>query len=191
MDQLATPATRLTFARVQAGYEDAVGFAREHGIPQSTYALHEKGSRGIRPDVAEKYASLLKNCSAEWILYGKGPSPRHDGSGTPDQPQIGGEAEEMAAFMLLYDRVSVMAKDYEQAMKQEFGFIPRLFGFHATERGVVQIAFHLWRQVVNQKSNLALAERVLERLGFLEASMRQLGETLRSIGGAAKDVPPG
>ena len=74
-------------------------------------------------------------------------------------------------------------------MKKEFGFIPRLFGFNADDRGRAQIAFYLWRQIVNDKGNLTTTERVLERLGFLEASMRELAETVRKVGGAMKGLP--
>jgi transcriptional regulator with XRE-family HTH domain len=72
---LDTPATRLAFARIRAGYGSAVEFSRKHGIPQPTYALHETGGRGIRADIAKRYAEVLKNCTPEWILYGTGKSP--------------------------------------------------------------------------------------------------------------------
>lgn len=189
MEPLRTAADRLTFARIQAGYETAKEFALANDVPSGTYGGHESGSRGIRPDVAQKYAGLLGNCSANWILYGEGPIPRHtDGRDGPTQ--IDRESEEMAAFMLLFDRVTASAQQYEQTMKEEFGVIPRLFGYAAEDaRGAVQIAFYLWRQVVNQQGDLTLTERVLGRLHFLESSMAKLAETLREVGRAMKGPP--
>jgi hypothetical protein len=190
MDPLVKPAERLKLARSKAGFETAEDFALAHNIPLGTYGNHESGGRGIRPDVAQKYASLLGNCSANWILYGEGPSPSDENGGSW-VPEIDRESEEMAAFMLLFDRVTAAAQQYEQAMKEEFGFIPRLFGYVADDtRGAVQIAFYLWRQIVNQQNDLTLTERVLGRLHFLESSMARLAETFREVGRAMKGPPP-
>ncbi|MCG5241893.1 XRE family transcriptional regulator [Azospirillum doebereinerae] len=67
-------AQRLRLARTAAGYRTAKEFASSHGVPQPTYALHESGERGLRPDVAERYATLL-GVSPAWLLTGEGQGP--------------------------------------------------------------------------------------------------------------------
>lgn len=63
-------AKRLREARVAAGYRTAKEFADKNGIPQSTFALHEKGRRGLTRDVAIAYANDLK-INLDWLLTGK------------------------------------------------------------------------------------------------------------------------
>lgn len=67
-----TPASRLKLARVAAGFRTAKAFSDKFGIPQSTYSVHEAGTRDILPDVAQDYSDKLGNCSAGWILTGEG-----------------------------------------------------------------------------------------------------------------------
>lgn len=69
------PAGRLQAAREAAGYATSGQFSERHGIPWATYYQHEAGGRGIRPAVAKRYAALLGNCSAAWLLFGEGRSP--------------------------------------------------------------------------------------------------------------------
>lgn len=87
-----TAADRLKLARVAAGYRTALSFADRHGIPQSTYALHEAGKRSLstkrreeNETPAERYARLLGNCTPGWLLTGEGRSPmsaRSNGHGS-------------------------------------------------------------------------------------------------------------
>lgn len=63
------PKDRLRDARAKAGYEDAVDAARAYGWTESTYIHHENGTRGLKPDVARKYAKAFK-VKPEWLLYG-------------------------------------------------------------------------------------------------------------------------
>lgn len=65
------PFQRLQEAREKAGFKQTVDAARAYGWGVSTYVSHENGTRGLRPDTAEKYAKAFK-VPAEWILYGKG-----------------------------------------------------------------------------------------------------------------------
>ena len=73
---------RLERARIAAGYRTEIEFSQLHGIPQATYHHHESGKRGLKLEVAEKYAKLLGNCDAAWLLTGAGkepaPQPRQD-----------------------------------------------------------------------------------------------------------------
>ncbi|MDD9731586.1 helix-turn-helix domain-containing protein [Mameliella sp. AT18] len=62
---------RLRAARMQAGYETSSDAARAFGWTISTYAGHENGSRGIRQEAAQRYASAF-NVSVEWLTYGTG-----------------------------------------------------------------------------------------------------------------------
>jgi hypothetical protein len=68
---------RLQKARLDAGFETAVDAARAFGWGQSTYISHENGTRGLKADVAERYARAFK-VPAEWLMFSKGkkaPSP--------------------------------------------------------------------------------------------------------------------
>lgn len=65
---------RLEAARVAAGYRTAKEFSDTHGIPQATYNLHESGRRGLKLEVAVKYATIL-GCDAAWLLTGEGKPP--------------------------------------------------------------------------------------------------------------------
>lgn len=71
-------ARRLRHARAVAGFRTAKEFAERHGIPQSTYALHETGARGLKPEIAERYGALLR-VSAGWLLTGEGRAPPRSG----------------------------------------------------------------------------------------------------------------
>lgn len=73
---LVTQADRLRWARKHAGFETASAFARLHGLEEPAYRHHENGSRRLRPEVAKKYADLLK-ISSNWLFWGTG-QPRDD-----------------------------------------------------------------------------------------------------------------
>lgn len=62
---------RLQKARIDAGYEHAADAARAFGWGVSTYISHENGTRGLRRDVAERYAKAFR-VPAEWLLLNKG-----------------------------------------------------------------------------------------------------------------------
>ncbi|MEM9787725.1 MAG: helix-turn-helix transcriptional regulator [Pseudomonadota bacterium] len=63
---------RLRSARISAGYPDASAAALALGVKASTYISHENGTRGFRPDSAEKYARRFQ-VSVAWLLYGTSP----------------------------------------------------------------------------------------------------------------------
>ena len=65
-----TPADRLKQARLDAGYDTAVHAAEAFGWNINTYKSHEAGIRGIRSDVAQRYAKAFR-VSAGWILTGE------------------------------------------------------------------------------------------------------------------------
>lgn len=65
------PKDRLQKARRDAGFENAVDAARAFGWGLSTYISHENGTRGLKPDVAERYARAFR-VPAEWLLLNKG-----------------------------------------------------------------------------------------------------------------------
>lgn len=67
----AAIASRLRQARLRAGYKTQSHFSESHGIKQSTYSMHEKGTRGISTLAAQQYARLL-NISVDWLLLGTG-----------------------------------------------------------------------------------------------------------------------
>lgn len=64
---------RLKEARIAAGIRSAAEAARQFGWTQPTYAAHENGTRGIKPEEAEKYAAAFR-VDACWMLFGKEPT---------------------------------------------------------------------------------------------------------------------
>jgi DNA-binding XRE family transcriptional regulator len=63
-------ANRLRRARIEAGWPSAIGFARAHGLNQTTYSHHENGRRQVSADVARMYARIFK-LPAGTLLYGE------------------------------------------------------------------------------------------------------------------------
>lgn len=65
------PHERLRSARRAAGFAEATDAAHAFGWNENTYRSHENGQRGLRRDVAERYAKRLR-VSAGWLLTGEG-----------------------------------------------------------------------------------------------------------------------
>lgn len=103
-------AERLKDAIKRRGYESPSDFARKRRLTGSTVLSHCNGGRGLRPDVATKYAEMLRVDPA-WLLYGEDGAPSGDPSAPPvpvlgyvgagstiypidDHPQGGGMEEE-------------------------------------------------------------------------------------------------
>ncbi len=68
---------RLSKARRERGFEDAKSAATFFGWNYTTYSQHERGERGLRKDIAERYAKALR-VSAGWLLTGEGQQARHN-----------------------------------------------------------------------------------------------------------------
>lgn len=70
---------RLRRARVDAGFATAADAARRFGWSPSTYTSHENDTRGLKAEVAARYARAFR-VSPEWLLFGRGedatPEPR-------------------------------------------------------------------------------------------------------------------
>lgn len=71
---MSEPGERLRDLRIKAGYDNAVDFARRYGINEFTYRAHEGGVRGIKADMARRYARIF-GVPTEWLLYGEGDAP--------------------------------------------------------------------------------------------------------------------
>lgn len=71
MSKLTSIHTRLRMARMAGGYKTETEFCKQHGIPISTYNMHESGKRKLMPAVAEKYAEILK-VNTVWLITGTG-----------------------------------------------------------------------------------------------------------------------
>ena len=71
------PHERLQAARLRAGFTEATDAARAFGWNENTYRSHENGVRGLKPEVASRYAKRLK-VSAGWLLTGEGTMVRHN-----------------------------------------------------------------------------------------------------------------
>lgn len=78
---MARPHDRLRWARESAGFKTAAEFVKAHNLELGTYRHHENGTRGLRPSVARKYASLL-GIDIKWLQFGEG-SPRKGVDLTP------------------------------------------------------------------------------------------------------------
>lgn len=71
LDKSKTQAERLVKARLAAEFHDAKSACRAFGWTYHTYIQHERGERGLRRDVAERYAKAFK-VRAAWLLVGEG-----------------------------------------------------------------------------------------------------------------------
>ncbi len=69
------PYQRLQTARQRAGFENATDAARAFGWNENTYRSHENGERGLKKDIAEKYARAF-GVSPAWLLTGEGVAQR-------------------------------------------------------------------------------------------------------------------
>ncbi len=64
-------ALRLAKARRDRGFSDAKSAAEYFGWNYTSYSQHERGERGLRRTVAEKYAKAFR-VSPAWLLTGEG-----------------------------------------------------------------------------------------------------------------------
>lgn len=76
------PHQRLRRAREKAGFDSPKAASDRFGWGEHTYKSHENGNRGIRPDVARKYAQAF-SVSPSWILTGE------EGRSAPDLASVG------------------------------------------------------------------------------------------------------
>ncbi len=86
---MSTPSERLKQARLAAGYPTAKEASARVGVAYYSYAQHENGTRGIRPESAELYARAF-NVEPEWILYNRRRKAR---KGIPIIGRVGAGAE--------------------------------------------------------------------------------------------------
>lgn len=82
---METIAERLVKARIDAGFESAADAALALGIAYPTYAGHENGARGIKNELAVRYAKKFK-VSLEWLVTGRAQAVGRKQSG--DVPQF-------------------------------------------------------------------------------------------------------
>lgn len=85
--QMTEPFERLQKAREDAGFAGPTEAARAFGWGVSTYLSHENGTRGLRPDTADRYARAFR-VTTEWILFGRTKRARAPGS-PPTVPLLG------------------------------------------------------------------------------------------------------
>lgn len=81
---------RLQRARANAGYQTPSDAARAFGWNEITYRAHENGGRGLKKDVAERYAKAFR-ISPAWLLTGEGKMER--GNVVAVRGRIGAGAE--------------------------------------------------------------------------------------------------
>jgi len=68
---------RLLEARLERGFKDAKSAALFFGWNYSTYSQHERAERGLRKDIAERYAKAFR-VSAGWLMMGEGQRTRYN-----------------------------------------------------------------------------------------------------------------
>lgn len=89
---------RLKWARLQAGFRTAKQFAETIGVPQPTYANHEKGGRGVTR-AAKVYAEKL-GVALGWLLTGEGQAsvtPERRSASPPATSSVEFDAEDFVA----------------------------------------------------------------------------------------------
>jgi SOS-response transcriptional repressor LexA len=84
---VSNPADRLKAAREAAGYETAKAAAEAMGVAVATYIQHENGTRGYPSSRADRYASFFRT-SPEWLLYGRGKTPRRREALSPEVRRV-------------------------------------------------------------------------------------------------------
>lgn len=89
-------AERLSLARKKAGFESARAAAQAFGWKESTYAAHENGQNGIKPDIASRYSRAFR-VSPAWLLTGEG-AAESSVNEIPVMGYIGAGAEIMPEF---------------------------------------------------------------------------------------------
>jgi len=97
------PADRLRRARTAAGFATAAEAAARFGWNENTYKSHENGTRNLKPDVVERYASAL-GVTPAWIQFGASPespgvvrnAPGSAGAGFEPAPTGAGFEDESA-----------------------------------------------------------------------------------------------
>lgn len=95
-------AIRLKLAREHAGFESASDAAAAFRWTYTTYAGHENGSRGIKPDNIRKYAGAFR-VSLDWLMTGRGPMIAGGGR-APDTPASTGFSEpDLSEFIAATD----------------------------------------------------------------------------------------
>jgi SOS-response transcriptional repressor LexA len=73
---------RLKELRLMRGFETAADAARAYGWPTTTYQAHENGSRGVKIDVARRYAKAF-GTTAAFILTGAKSGPALEQASSP------------------------------------------------------------------------------------------------------------
>ena len=86
-----TIASRLKWARQQAGFATATAAARAHGWPVSTYLGHENADRAPSRGSAKRYAKAFK-VKWDWLLEGEG-SPSFKAPMAPVLGYVGAGAQ--------------------------------------------------------------------------------------------------
>lgn len=70
-EDMKTPADRLRHLVARDFPEGVNAAARRHGWNKETFGAHVRGTRGIKPDEAVKYANAF-GVTAGWLIFGEG-----------------------------------------------------------------------------------------------------------------------
>lgn len=114
---------RLQKARLKAGFETPSDAAKAFGWTVSTYISHENGTRGLRTDVATRYAKAFRVKPA-YILTGEGsqkaPQSPREARTVPLVGMVGaGAAAEFFPLTGEHDEVSAPAEATDQTVAVE------------------------------------------------------------------------
>jgi phage repressor protein C with HTH and peptisase S24 domain len=83
-------AIRLAEARKNRGFTDAKSAAAYFGWNYTSYSQHERGERGLKRPVAERYSKAFR-VSSGWLLTGEG--AKETGASIPVMGRVGAGAE--------------------------------------------------------------------------------------------------
>lgn len=120
---------RLRRARLASGYKTVTDACRAFGFKRAAYTHHESGLRGLKTDVAQRYARAF-GVSQAWLLTGEGKGPdgkkKQEASTAPQVMLIGdvqaGAWTEFDAVDQVNDIASPFTIDSRYNSAKQFAF---------------------------------------------------------------------
>ncbi len=147
--------SRLKIARIAAGYDTATQFCEKFNIPQSTYSLHETGKRGIKVDLAHRYAELL-NIEPAWLITGTG-NPYPDNAARPAHLSIAEFNE-----LVQYHQLTASGDNTNRELVEPFLFgtiliemeqVQAEFSQHITRDAIINHTLSVYSIIIKEKSD--------------------------------------
>jgi hypothetical protein len=122
-------ASRLKQARELAGYATGSAAAEAFGWKYPTYQGHENGTRGIRPDNIEKYASAFR-VDLRWLMTGAGQAGRPYAAADRARPAPGFSEGDVTPFVA---RTATEGRAVEKAVQLLAPQVTQPIIYHSTK----------------------------------------------------------